>query len=223
MKRFVSIAVFAAFLAPAFSLGVTLGPFAYEADIIEDKSETVDHYGWGMGLGAYHKINIGANAFYYVDLDLALHFTNVKVVDSATNASSLVKATNLMFYLHNDINYYPFHQRLAYFGAGLEGIAIGHIAGNGNGHTFTKSNSDFQLTFPVFVYVDAGVAVPVGRVFGKDCEVGLKLLYRVFPFVDGKPAGGEASLTFGFVPKKNAAMVKAEKVEDAVNNAVIVY
>jgi hypothetical protein len=213
MKRIVSIAIFAVLLAPAFSLGLTLGPFAYESAIIEDNSAEVAQYGWGMGLGAYHKINIGANAFYYVDLALAIHFTNV-YKDKNDLAKGVAPVNNLMLYLHNDINYYPFHQRLAYVGAGLEGIAIGHIAGGG--YKFEKSNSSFEFTLPFFVYVDAGIALPVGEKF----EVGLKLLYRVFPFVDKKPAGGEASLSFGFVPKRNAAIERIEKSQD---NGVIVF
>jgi hypothetical protein len=220
MKRFVAVAVFLAAwgaAAPIFAIGITFGPFANEEYVIHSDDAPTYNYGVPLFLGGiYHKLNIGAKAFYYVDLSVDIHYTNVLKANPVDDDGDIFEATNVILYLHNDINYYPFDQRLVYVGGGIEVLAVDRISGTAK---FTKSNDTTYLTTHFFGYVDAGIAVPVGKKF----EAGLKMVYRLLPFnIGGGLEGGEISLAFGFAPPPLPVPV-VEAPPPPAETAIIVY
>jgi hypothetical protein len=175
------------FSGPAFSIGLLYGPLSNEQYLVENDGKfPLRFYDFPLFVGGiYHKINFSEKIFYYVDLAFDIHNARIGGENNDKN-----NVTGYFFYLHNDINVYPFKQKLAYIGAGMELIVVDRV--------FTEeisvyTGSRFYTTTNYFCYINGGINIPIGKI-----EIGFKTLYRLLPFsLNHQMGNGEITFLIG--------------------------
>jgi hypothetical protein len=171
----------------SYSLGLTYGPLANEQYLIENEGQfPASFYGFPLFLGGiYHKINFSNKIFYYIDLTFNIH--NSRTFYFSTD---IINTNSYLFYLHNDINYYPFRQNWIYVGTGIELIAIYRKFSN---EVAEYIGYNYYVTTNYFCYINIGLNIPIGK-----AEIGFKMLYRLLPFyIDNKIGNGELAFLIG--------------------------
>jgi hypothetical protein len=177
------------FSDPAFSIGFTYGPLSNEQYLIENDGRfNLSFYYFTLFIGGiYHKINFSNEIFYYVDLAFDIH--NSKMYYYETD-NSVNNTTNYLLYLHNDINIYPFKQKWAYMGGGIELIVVDRVFSDA---VARSTGYNFYITTNYFCYISGGINIPIGKM-----EIGLKTLYRLLPFTLNRTVGnGEITFLIG--------------------------
>jgi hypothetical protein len=183
--------------ASAYSIGLTFGPYAYEKPLV-DGGFSSSLYFWPIFIGGiYHKKNLSEKWFYYTDLAFSIHRSDI--AESNYNGrdyeTKIIDVNSYFFYLHNDINWYPFDKKWAFVGTGIEAIIVARAPAEPVGQDRKLAS---YTTMDFFCYVDIGASIPVGPV-----EIGLKTLYRLSPFAvnDFRTLGnGELSFFVGLKP-----------------------
>jgi hypothetical protein len=188
MKKAVCLTIFVLFVSISVSsIGLTFGPLSNEQYLIENDGQfRLSFYDFPLFIGGiYHKIKFSDKFFYYVDLAFDIH--NGTITDYAVNG---IDTNNYIFYLHNDINLYPFKQKWVYVGAGMELIVIDRIFSE---EVSLQRGYNFYVTTNYFCYINGGVNIPIGRM-----EIGFKTLYRLLPFsLNNKMGNGEITFLIG--------------------------
>jgi hypothetical protein len=97
---------------------------------------------------------------------------------------------NYIFYLHNDINIFPFKQKWVYVGAGMELIVIDRVFSE---QAAQYVGYNYYFTTNYFCYIDGGINIPIGKF-----EIGFKTLYRLLPFsINNRIGNGEITFLIG--------------------------
>jgi hypothetical protein len=193
MKKISCLIVLIFFVyASAYSIGLTLGPYAYEEPLLDREMLPADRYYWPLCFGGiYHKQNLSEKWFYYVDLAFTIHKSETIDIYFNDYEKKFVAVNNYFFYLHNDINWYLFNNKWTFVGAGIEAIIVTRVPAES-----VNRNQDTEVTnyttIDFFCYLDIGASIPVGPI-----EIGFKTLYRMSPFKITESAGiGNGELSF---------------------------
>jgi hypothetical protein len=177
------------FSGPLFSIGFTYGPLSNEQYLIENDGRfSLSYYDFPLFIGGiYHKINFSDKIFYHVDLAFNIHNSKLRHYEPDDSVNNM---TNYLLYLHNDINLYPFQQKLAYIGGGMELIVVDRIFSD---KAATSMGYNFYITTNYFCYISGGINIPIGKI-----EIGFKTLYRLLPFsLDHAMGNGEITFLIG--------------------------
>jgi hypothetical protein len=175
-----------------YSIGLTFGPYAYEEPLLDREMIPADIYYWPLFFGGiYHKQNLAEKWFYYTDLAFTIHRSDTIDYNFNDYERKFVAVNNYFFYLHNDINWYPFNKKQTFVGTGIEAIIVARVPAESiNRNQDTELTSHTTIDF--FCYLDIGASIPVGPV-----EIGFKTLYRISPFNIKESAGiGNGELSF---------------------------
>jgi hypothetical protein len=179
----------ASFSGSVFSIGLTYGPLSNEQYLIENDGRfSISFYDFPLFIGGvYHKINFSDKIFYYVDLAFDIHNSKMNYYEMSNNDNNI---TSHFFYLHNDINVYPFNQKWVYIGAGMELIVIDRIFSD---EVSINTGYNFYVTTNYFCYINGGINIPIGKI-----EIGFKTLYRLLPFsLNNRMGNGEITFLIG--------------------------